>query len=79
MESLNQPITWIFGVVTGVSGFVIKHSFGTRKSLADHKLHAAETFATKAELTKSTENLTAICTRIEIKLDSQISRAAKGE
>lgn len=74
MENWNTPITWIAGLVATATAGVVKHSFGTRKSLTDHKTYAAETFATKDELRRSTDNLTQICVRIETKLDAQIAK-----
>lgn len=66
----NQPVTYIAGVLLAAVSGTIKHTVSTRRSLASHKVHAAETFATKDELIRATDNLTAICTRIEGKVDN---------
>jgi hypothetical protein len=66
----NHPITYIAAAVLATISGTIKHTVSTRKSLSGHKVHAAETFATKGELIRATDNLTDICNRIETKVDN---------
>lgn len=77
MEGWNQPTTWVGGLLaTGVAA-AVRFTFGTRKALQEHKTYAAEHFATKDEMNRSNDNLTAICTRIETKLDGHIAALRK--
>ena len=75
MEAWKEPVTYIVGLVTTVSGFVTLHAFGTRRSLADHKTYAAETFATKQEFNRGEDRMMIVLTRIETKLDDHIARS----
>ncbi len=77
MEVWKEPITYITGAVAGAATFVFNLTLGTRKSVADHKLHAAETFATKADLIRSVDNVTNICIRLEDKFDKHIAKNGK--
>ena len=66
----NQPTTYMAGVILMAAAFVTKQSFNTRVSLAAHKLHAAEKFATKEELKDAIEVHTRALERVEDKLDT---------
>jgi len=74
MESLKEPITWAAGMIATAVGFVVRHSLGTRKSLSNHKVHAAETFATKNELKDAIKAQTDQSIRFEDKLDRALER-----
>jgi len=74
MDTLKDPVTWIVGTMTAVSGFVIRHSFGTRKALHDHKIFAAENFQTKGDSNRAIDGITNILNRIETKLDGHIAK-----
>lgn len=74
METLKEPITWAAGMLAAAAGFVARHSLGTRKSLSDHKLHAAETFATKIELKDAVKTQNDLWVRIDNKLDDALKR-----
>ena len=83
MDNWTSPITWLAGGMTlflaGLVGLVLR----TRMSIANHKLYAAETFATKPDLeasearvmrviTSSEGRIMTVLTRVEGKLDKHV-------
>ena len=76
----------IFTAVTGLIGWVIKMIFGAIKELRDgervlrssidaHKLHAAETYATKTDVKDGFDRVMNKLDSIDDKLDRKVDKA----
>ena len=74
MEAYKEIANWVIGVLTIGGVAVVKHTVGTRKSLADHKTFAAETFVTKPAHETSENRVIVRLTRIEDLLIDHIAK-----
>ena len=73
MDEWFRPFVWFIAAAASVIAFIMRYAIGTRKSLSDHKVFAAEKFATKQDVNRGQDGIIATLTRIEQKLDAHIS------
>lgn len=67
-------IGWIFKMVFSTLKDVEKNHNDIQKHLADHKLHSAETFATKVDVDKGFDRVMAKLDSMDEKLDKKADK-----
>lgn len=73
--SLGAALTgWVFKMVFDAIKEVETNNSSLSKSLADHKLHAAETFATKADVQNGFDRVMIKLDKIDEKLDGKADK-----
>lgn len=73
--SLGAMLTgWIFKMVFSSIKGVEKNNAALAKSLSDHKLHAAETFATKQDVRDGFDRVMLKLDNIDDKLDRKVDK-----
>ena len=84
-DFLSSAIWAIVSIGAGLTGWVFKMVFASIKDvevnqdilargLADHKLHAAETFATKTDVQMGFDRIMNKLDKIDEKLDSKVDK-----